>query len=747
MRTNFFQIEILNDSFEVQRTDYSEQKLKDLRAKYNPRASFFRNDDYIYVSPSLGSGVELGDRHAISAQAEPQVVASLIRHIFFRKFREMFPALIPHSFSPLRFASERDRFDPIKDQLNDDLAEVIGYPRLVEVNVRSIVRGKLHSHGLVYTFRNRWRFNLSLQQVLDFGFDVCGCTVVESVDLPGLHGVLAPDETLLGEVLSAENGKAVIKTNDGNVERPTSLLMLERTSSQIGRFLEHIQGTTKTRELFTAIRNTTESKSNQNYLYGQIHAIAGFFAKQEYRNDDNFCFAVTTDSQIDDASFQLERTRLLFDYSPGATAYRPLGGLRQYGPYDSTRFDKRSVSILLVVQDKNRGSATEAMERLREGIPSSKYFQMGLRSLFRLSRVDFYPKSISECTPEAYERAIDDAVKSAKQPYDLAIVECPDNSQDFPNESNPYLRAKHRLFQYGIPVQGIRECHLCASLQSQGTTFGPMALQIYAKLGGVPWLLPSSQSVDHEMIIGIGNAVIRENQWHGVEQSRIVGMTTFFLGEGRYILGKEISSVPYEEYFQSLLVSLEESLREISAQNGWKEHEAIRLVFHVFKPLKDVEVDVVAELIKRFPQFDIKFAFVTVSMKHPWLLFRKARYDGKVEDWEVTAAERCDNLVLDDRSCLLQLKGPNDRSNRQQPIPPPVLMRIHEKSTYFDLHFIAQQLLDFSFLSWKSFFPVGLPVTIEYSNEMARLSAKLASLPGWNPAITVQNLRETKWFL
>lgn len=324
------------------------------------------------------------------------------------------------------------------------------------------------------------------------------------------------------------------------------------------------------------------------------------------------------------------------------------------------------------------------------------------RELFRLHDVDFEFAELQASFAEDYENAIDKAVKKAgANRFHLALVECPDDSKAFPISENPYFRAKARLMSYGIPVQCVRESHLRQGPASLAWTLGPAALQMYAKLGGVPWLVPGSQSVDAELIVGIGNTIQRPNLWSGAEQSRVVGLTTFFLGDGRYILGQELRSVPYSEYFKELLRSLEESIEFVSKEYAWKDGKTVRLVFHVFKPLKNLEVDVVDELVKRFPRFKIIFAFVTISTRHPWMMYQ----NGIAESgrWRLTLCDRGANLILDDHSCLMQLRGDRDRPNKKHRPPYPVLVRIHEKSTYKDLPFITQQILDFSYLCWRSF--------------------------------------------
>lgn len=72
--------------------------------------------------------------------------------------------------------------------------------------------------------------------------------------------------------------------------------------------------------------------------------------------------------------------------------------------------------------------------------------------------------------------------------------------------------------------------------------------------------MPATQSVDREILIGIGHSLDRPNLWSGAEQSRIVGITTFFLGDGSYMLGERLRSVAYADYFNELLKSLEASI-------------------------------------------------------------------------------------------------------------------------------------------------------------------------------------------
>jgi hypothetical protein len=127
------------------------------------------------------------------------------------------------------------------------------------------------------------------------------------------------------------------------------------------------------------------------------------------------------------------------------------------------------------------------------------------------------------------------------------------------------------------------------------------------------------------------------------------------------------------------------------------------------------------------------------------MMFRDAFIrDGKTN---VTLCERGDNLILDSHNCLLQIRGDRDRPNKKQRSPYPVSIRVHEKSTYKDLKFIAQQIHDFAYLSWRSFFPSETPVTVFYSSLISSESSKLNKIPGWNSAFLDTHFRRKQWFL
>ena len=76
-----------------------------------------------------------------------------------------------------------------------------------------------------------------------------------------------------------------------------------------------------------------------------------------------------------------------------------------------------------------------------------------------------------------------------------------------------------------------------------------------------------------------------------------------------------------------------------------------------------------------------------------------------------------------------------------------VLLRLGRGSTFNDMTYLTRQVNTFACHSWRSYFPSPLPVTILYSELIARMLGNLSTLPQWNPIQLVGRIGEGRWFL
>ena len=137
MQLNYFPINIDFEKYQITTDAYSEERLAELRKQYNSTHSFFRNGDTIYISNKEGDDcVVLGNTVERDVFENNEITASLIKHIFFRTFKDRFPKHTPVDFYPFRFFSGKTTDDVIYDILPDNLKNKIAYKKLIEVQLR-----------------------------------------------------------------------------------------------------------------------------------------------------------------------------------------------------------------------------------------------------------------------------------------------------------------------------------------------------------------------------------------------------------------------------------------------------------------------------------------------------------------------------------------------------------------------------------------------------------------------------------
>ena len=178
---------------------------------------------------------------------------------------------------------------------------------MVEVQARQITENGKPSFGLLIGSRQRWQFKIDLRNLLEQGFDLVGKSVLESVPIHGLEGILAPDETLLGEIVSVDGEEAEITTNEGIVRRRLDSLHLQRTRQQIGDFLAFKLGEQKATALFENLREDRKGRERPSFFFSEASRFAAWFSgdraqPRRYENNDGFCFTVSMNNTFDGSS-------------------------------------------------------------------------------------------------------------------------------------------------------------------------------------------------------------------------------------------------------------------------------------------------------------------------------------------------------------------------------------------------------------------------------------------------------------
>jgi hypothetical protein len=446
-----------------------------------------------------------------------------------------------------------------------------------------------------------------------------------------------------------------------------------------------------------------------------------------------------------------------FDAAKSKRSVLPWAGLLRYGPYSRDTFSKRTPRVLVVTPDQAAGKVSQFVKVFRDGIHSfaGSRYPKGFAGTFGLVNPEFITCTVplldgsSKSAAELYRRTLEDHLAAQRDAYDAALIAILDEHASLPDPVNPYLHGKATLLMNGVPVQEARLSTLTAPHATLQWSVQNLAVALYAKMGGIPWTVAHDLTVDDELVIGMGTAELSGSRFES--RQRHLGITTVFRGDGNYLLSNVSRVCTYDDYPAVLRESTLDVLREVKTRNGWRPGETVRVVYHVRKPLKRIEIaaivnDCVSEVGS---EQNIQFAFLTVSQDHPFKVLDSSQRG-------LTTKRGCKGALAPERGTIAQLgrytrllstNGPHQIKRPTTPLPSPLLVHLHPESSYRDLAYLTEQALKFTSLTWRSTQPAAEPVTIYYSELIAGLLARLQAVPGWSPAVLNSKLRSSKWFL
>jgi hypothetical protein len=246
MQLNYFPINIDFEKFQISAEPYSDDRLTELRHLHNATHSFFRNGDLIYISnKDSEENINLGSLKEIDTFQNSEITSSLIKHLFFRTFKDRFPNYTPVDFYPFRFFSGLDKDDIIYKFLPSNLQNKIGYKKLIEVQLRQTEIDGIKRFGFIINIKRNWIFNKSCAELNSEGFQLEGLDVLHSETLLGLTNILAPIEEFIGVLQNIQGEKATIKTNEGLKEYSLNELFIKKSKYNIGNYLSFALSPTK----------------------------------------------------------------------------------------------------------------------------------------------------------------------------------------------------------------------------------------------------------------------------------------------------------------------------------------------------------------------------------------------------------------------------------------------------------------------------------------------------------------------
>jgi hypothetical protein len=612
--------------------------------------------------------------------------------------------------------------------------------------------------GMSLNVCTRRRIARSCHELLADGFPLEGYYVGKH--LPNKDHRIQPRFRLVGRVENVENNRLMLsdhRPEEGAIDAVEAFI----EAAAFEPLVRHVFGDAAEATLDRLHGLLIQFRSGPARLE-RLRSICGYFSNHRLEIVPGVTFRATGFlSQTDRAAFpRIDKAPpvvYVFDHSGNKTQTWHDKGVDDFGPYSAPTFTPTRPRICVVCQRDHKGRIEQFVRKFLRGItaPGSRRspFAKGFIRKYALedATTDFFEAEGASAV--AYQKAVWRAVAAQTERgfrYDLALVEIEERFHALTGAANPYLLTKAEFMSHQIPVQEFEIETTDIPDNRLQYVMNNMGLATYAKLGGVPWLVRAHLPIAHELVIGMGSAHVGEGRLGDTE--RVVGITTVFSGDGNYCLSTLSRSVSFDAYGEELLNSLKSTFSRVSRSMNWQPKEHVRLVFHAFKPLKEAEEEAVKALITTLGDYDVEFAFLHVIEDHPMLLFDEAQkgepaYDGRGGVKGVCAPTRGYFLRLSGHEVLITLTGAKEVKQASDGMPRPILLRLGRGSTFNDMTYLARQINTFACHSWRSYFPSPFPVTILYSELIARLLGHLSTLPQWNPAQMLGRIGETRWFL
>lgn len=421
------------------------------------------------------------------------------------------------------------------------------------------------------------------------------------------------------------------------------------------------------------------------------------------------------------------------------------------GPYDRATFERKRPKMAVICEARRRGDVAEAVAHFLDGLPDVKSSRglvphgTGLVGRFRLHKPQVEVFEARDDTGSAYAEAARNALSTAAtrdQPWDLALIQVQRSWKDRPSDNSPYWSAKAAFLRRDVPVQAISIETMQMDDFEFACALANASLASYGKLGGTPYLLRARPSTDHELVFGLGSHTRKEGRRGAGE--RVVGITTVFSSQGNYLLDARTAAVPFDRYPTELRATLVEAVKRVRQEEAWRAGDTVRLIFHAFTQLRHETAEAVIAAVDDLGLSGVKFAFLHIAEDHPFTLFDQSAATGK----GAYAPERGQAVELTDHEWLLSLTGRDQIRAAHQGIPDPVLLRLHEKSTFRDMRTLTRQVSDFACQSWRTYDRARLPITLLYADEIAKQLAGLERTPGWDSdTASVGAVMRRPWFL
>lgn len=433
--------------------------------------------------------------------------------------------------------------------------------------------------------------------------------------------------------------------------------------------------------------------------------------------------------------FAYALTRPLYVYSEDGTHTHSdkLRGLLKYSPLRAaTTTEPR---CLFVFRDEDRDHANRLYLALRNGIAKFPGCKQLAGVSIEKSLVE--PLRVVAGSGEDLGRAFYNAVLKRLGQGDL-----PDfafiiySKEPDPSAGDPYPGAKAALATYGVPSQYV-SWQTLDSPQLFRYAVSNVALNVFVKLGGVPWSV-FLETETPSLVVGIGRVCTGT----GAERRRLTGFATCTLSNGIYLNTSFFPPVDNEiAFLESLRNGLSGALSAVLQQST----EVRKVTVHVSqKERRDVILTIrdTVGAYERQAQIPIPYEIVRLTEDSDFRVLDLNDSGWVSEEGTVVALARGHGLLV--------TEGRREKDVWRGRRPVTLELR-REFASVKGLEFreTIRDAFTLSSVNWRGFNAVTQPMTLQYARLLTQLVEKMARIdPDIGAKLVEQTaLNSVPWFI
>lgn len=473
----------------------------------------------------------------------------------------------------------------------------------------------------------------------------------------------------------------------------------------------------------------SQGRSNKNYYSDKFRLIQSFLDKvysniQIIREGEDNLLHIENEL-IETPVFQLNKKEYIF--SNKSTANSQFQGIRNYGPLQ--KIDKE-ILFVFIFEDRFKSFANELYLSLT-GKSNPGTFP-GFEQMFG---VVLNTSNVKQIKIEGFSSeqllSIVDKVKAYQEAepnrkvIGIYIEDYATDTEDIV-ASNHYYFMKYNFIKNNLPLQVVNYRKLSEKNSLKWSTSN-VALAMFAKMGGIPWVVKPSNN--NCLILGVGSSHKR-NEETG-EITKYFAYTVCLDSSGLYktleVLADETSETNYLQKLKSNLIKLLKDGR----MSDYKT-----CVLHLPFKIKQNEISAISEAIKQID--DIEFVAIKVNLDNKYFGYS---FHNTFVPYESSFVKLSRSEYLVWFEGLLYGKEVVDK-RLANPVHIQFLNLGNQKG--FDERKYLQDVLNLSGANWRGFNAKSIPISIYYSQIIAKYSEAFEKIEGYEEN-SISN--DKPWFL